>query len=123
MGTPKYAERVVRVETRLDTFLDEQFPQFRKDLEKSLVALGEKIDNAQLNGQTGRVKNMAVVLGDSEDVQILASVVESHKRWRWALGPFAHARQGVVNAALWIGTGLVVGGLNAAVHARWPQIP
>lgn len=123
MGTPKYAERVVRVETRLDTFLDEQFPQFRSDLNKTLSALGDKIDNAQLNGQTGRVKNMAVVLGDNEDVQILASMVESHKRWHWALGPFAHARQGIFNAALYFATGLAVAGLNAFVHARWPSIP
>ena len=123
MGTPKYAERVVRVETRLDTFLDEQFPQFRSDLYKNLEKLGDKIDNAQLNGQTHRVKNMAVVLGDSEDVQILASMVESHKRWNWALGPFTQARRGILAAAIYFLTGAAVAVGNAALHARFPSIP
>ena len=123
MGTPKYAERVVRVETRLDTFLDEQFPQFRSELNKNLVALGDKVDNAQLNGQTGRVKNMAAVLGNSEDVQILASMVESHKRWSWALGPFTQAQRGILSALLYFASGATVAVANAWLHARFPFIP
>lgn len=115
MAAPKYAERVAVLEVKFD--------DLKETVEEGFKTLGQKIDNAQLNGQTDRVKNMSKELGDPGDVQILASMVESHKRRVWLMGPLGYARGYVANAALWITTGIAIGAVHAWLHAAFPVIP
>jgi hypothetical protein len=113
VATPKYAERVAVLETKFD--------MLKGAVESGFESLAEKIDAASLNGETPRVKNMSKELGDPEDIAILAQVVESHKRWSWALGPFRIARTSVASAALWAVTGLVLGQAHAWLHVAYPK--
>lgn len=123
MGTPKYAERVVRVETRLDTFLDKQFPDFQKTVAKGFEDLTEKIEKISPNGQTPRLIKMGKRLGDDEDVEIIASMVESHKRWHWLLSPVRSVQGYIANAIIYIGAGILLAGAHSIIKAKYPFIP
>jgi hypothetical protein len=127
MAAPKYAERVVGLETEWKVFRTETFPAFQESLRGEFAALGEKIDAASLNGQTPRVKNLATKLGNPEDVAILEMVVESHKRRTWLFAPLKSIPRGVVNAALWVTTAAIMAPFlataNAWLHAAIPSIP
>lgn len=115
MATPKYAERVAVLETKFDIL--------KETVETGFRELGEKIDAASLNGQTPRVKALATRLGDPEDVEMLAAIVESRKRSAWLSAPFKSARGGVLNALLWFGTAGVLAALHAWLHATFSAIP
>lgn len=115
MGTPKYAERIAVLET--------EFRALKDTVEVGFKQLGEKIDAASLNGQTPRVKNMSAKLGDPDDVELLAEVVEERKDRKRFLARFAFARTSAGNAAIYFSTGILVAALNAWIHALVPAIP
>jgi hypothetical protein len=123
VATPKYAERVAVLETKFGTFTEETFPTFQKNLDKTLDDISTQITAISPNGQTSRLINMSKELGDPEDVQIIASMVESHKRWSWAGSPFKAVPAGVMQAIAYITTGIVLSAAHGWIHATYPAIP
>ena len=115
MATPKYAERVAVLETKFDAL--------RETVELGFRELGEKIDAASLNGETPRVKNISKRLGAPGDVEILATLVEDHKRRAWLLSPLLYANGRVVNAALWVITAGALAVFHAWLHGTFPIVP
>src|SRR5438105_59061 len=108
-------ERVAILETKFDDFAKETFRRFDK--------LDENIEAASLNGQVPRVKNLAARVGAPDDVEILASVIESRKRRAWLFAPFKSAQSGVLTAAIGVATGAALALLNAWLHSTFPAIP
>jgi hypothetical protein len=123
VGTPKFAERIASVETRLNVFLDEQFPEFQHTITAGFADLAERIDAASLNGQTPRVKHISQMLGDPEDVTDLRDMIDTRRRWKWALSPFHSAASQLRNAFFWGGGALVLAWLHAIVKAAYPHAP
>lgn len=109
----KEGERVAVLETKFD--------MLKETVEIGFRELGEKIDAASLNGQTPRVKNMSATLGDPETVAALAAIVESRKRWGWALKPFQAAGAQMRSAFLWGGGALALVWVHGLARAAWPR--
>ena len=114
-SSSREAERIAVLETKFDVL--------KETVETGFRELGEKIEAASLNGQTPRVKNMSATLGDPETVEALAAMVESRKRWAWALHPVASAGTQVRAALLWGGGALVLAWVHSLLHGAWSQIP
>lgn len=115
MATPKYAERVAILETKFDAL--------KETVEVGFRELGEKIDGVSLNGETPRVKNISRAIGAPESVEILASLVEAHKRRTWLLTPLLAANGKIVQAALWVGTAAALAAAHSWLHSVVPIIP
>lgn len=113
MGIPKYAERIAVLETKFDALKGTVEVGFRD------IAL--KIDAASLNGETPRVRYISKRLGDPGDVEVLAQLVESHRRRTWILSPLKGAEGYVVNAILWFTTAGALAGLHYWLHATFPH--
>jgi|ERR1051326_5106943 hypothetical protein len=111
------AERVVRVETRLEDLLETQLPDFRRSVEKGFADLGEQVAAISPNGQTPRLIAMGKRLGDPDSVEALAQMVEARKRWRWLLAPFTQAGGSLLNALSYIAAGVFIAWLGAWAHS------
>jgi hypothetical protein len=104
----EYEDKVIRLETRLTIFLDEQFPVFQESITAGFADLNDKIEHISPNGQTPRLINMGKALGDPEQIAVLAEIVESRQRRSWLLAPFRAMQPRLVNALIWgIGGGLL----------------
>ncbi len=91
-------ERVVALETRMDIFLDEQFPTFRETVRVGFLELKDQIAHISPNGQTTRLIEMGKALGDPDQIASLKEMVEDHqyrrrlfRPWRSSGGTFLTA--------------------------------
>jgi len=107
-------ERIAVLETKFDALKDTVEVGFRE--------LRELIETQSMNGETPRVKNISKRLGDPADVEVLAAMVESRRRWAWALRPVTAAGAQMRAAFLWGGGALLLAWAHSVLHTAWPHV-
>lgn len=94
-------ERVATMETRLEIFLEEQFPSFRAAVESEFRDVKDQIAHISPNGQTPRLIEMGKALGDPEQITTLKEMVEDHQYRRRLFRPWRGAGNTFVTAVVY----------------------
>lgn len=127
-------ERVATIETRLEIFLEEQFPAFRQSVTSQFDAVTkqfgdvkDQISHISPNGQTPRLIEIGKAVGDPDQVQALQEIADAHIDRKRIFHPLRVARNTFLNTLVYaaaIGTAAAAGAyLHPFLHAAFSWIP